>query len=425
MEVKPGYKQTEVGVIPEDWELKTLKQAAETSSGINKPLSEMGSGVLYVTVQDLYDGTSIPTNRLGRVQVSPDELARKCLAVGDIVFAKSSVKREGIGYPSQFLGCEEPVVFSGFTYRARARRGIADAAFLFYSLRTEDTRRWLINSSQASALTNINQRIADAIPIKLPPTISEQRAIAASLSDVDTLLQGLDRLIAKKRNLRQATMQQLLTGQTRLPGFHGAWGRKKLGEIGHFLKGSGVKRDDAQSGSLACVRYGEIYTTHHDYVRTFQSWISSEVAAKATRLEYGDLLFAGSGETKVEIGKCVSLVSETEAYAGGDIVILRPRNVHPLFFGYALNSSSVTRQKASLGQGDAVVHISAGALAQVSVSVPSIEEQVEIAAVLFDMDGEIAALEDRRDKTRDLKQAMMQELLTGRSRLVKPEVAHA
>ena len=141
--------------------------------------------------------------------------------------------------------------------------------------------------------------------------------------------------------------------------------------------------------------------------------------------KYGDLLFAGSGETKEEIGKCVAIVTKTEVYAGGDIVILRLKNVDPLFLGYSLNIPAAARQKASLGQGDAVVHISAAALAEVRVGVPSIEEQTAIVTVLSDMDAEIAALEARRDKTLDLKQAMMQELLTGKTRLVQPEVTLA
>ncbi len=271
---------------------------------------------------------------------------------------------------------------------------------------------------------NLNTGLIKGRLVATPSTTSEQRVIAAALNDVDALLHALDRLIAKKRDLKQGAMQQLLTGKTRLPGFSGEWKRKRLGEIGHFLKGSGIKHDDAQSGALACVRYGELYTTHHDYVRTFHSWISSEVAATATRLQYGDLLFAGSGETKEEIGKCVAFVTENGAYAGGDIVILRPGNVDPLFFGYALNMPAAARQKASFGQGDAVVHISAAALAQVSVAVPSIEEQTAIAMVLSDMDAEIAALEARRDKTRDIKQAMTQELLTGNTRLIQAEVTH-
>ncbi len=128
--------------------------------------------------------------------------------------------------------------------------------------------------------------------------------------------------------------------------------------------------------------------------------------------------FAGSGETKEEIGKCIAFVDKLEAYAGGDIVILRPRGFDSLFLGYALNTANVIRQKASRGQGDAVVHISAVALAQIEVRVPDATEQTAIATLLSDMDAELAALEAKLAKARDLKQGMMQELLTGRIRLV-------
>jgi len=199
-----------------EWEVKRLKQVAEISTGINKPLSEMGTGSLYVTVQDLYDKTSIRTGRLSRIKVSAGEIETRSLAVGDIVFGKSSVKREGIGYPSQFLGCDEPVVFSGFTYRARARRGMVDPGFLFYALRAEKTRRWLIDNSQASALTNINQTIADSIPVSVSPDILEQSSIATIVSNMDTELSLLDDRRNKVHELKEGMMQQLLTGKIRL-----------------------------------------------------------------------------------------------------------------------------------------------------------------------------------------------------------------
>jgi type I restriction enzyme S subunit len=208
--------QTRLPGFHGEWEVKRLKQVAEISTGINKPLSEMGSGALYVTVQDLYDKTSIRTERLSRIKVSPNEIETRGLMVGDIVFGKSSVKRDGIGYPSQFLGCGEPVVFSGFTYRARARQGVTDATFLFYALREEKTRRWLIDNSQASALTNINQTIADAIPVQVPPSVPEQTAIAEVLSEMDGELAVLEQRREKTRALKQAMMQELLTGRTRL-----------------------------------------------------------------------------------------------------------------------------------------------------------------------------------------------------------------
>ncbi len=294
--------------------------------------------------------------------------------------------------------------------------------YLYYVLLT--LKRQMIQGAVGSTFLELQQRQVSSLEIPIPQ-LKEQHAISTVLSNMDALLDSLDRLIAKKRNIKQAAMQQLLTGRTRLPGFKDEWEEKRLGELGQFLKGNGVRRDDAQSGHLACVRYGEIYTVHHDYIRVFHSWISSEIARTATRVKYSDLLFAGSGETREEIGKCVAIVDEVDAYAGGDIIILRPIGINPHFLGYALNMPYVARQKANLGQGDAVVHISKSALASVRVHIPTLEEQNEIASFLFDMDAEIEALEARRDKTQDLKQAMMQELLTGRTRLIEPETSDA
>jgi len=280
-------------------------------------------------------------------------------------------------------------------------------------------------SLMAGSIHNtIYMPVFKALKIPLPP-VEEQRAIATALSDMDALLDGLDRLIAKKRAIKQATMQQLLTGRIRLLGFSGKWVVKRLGDLGTFLKGSGVRKDEAQSGLLPCVRYGELYTHHLDVIRSFNSYISQEVAQSATRIKAGDLLFAGSGETKEEIGKCAAFTGAQEAYAGGDIVILRLSEADPMYMGYCCNTSSLASQKASLGQGDAVVHISAKALAEIEVYLPEKAEQTAIAEVLSDMDTEITALETRRTKTHALKQAMMQELLTGRTRLVtsKPNTA--
>ena len=163
------------------------------------------------------------------------------------------------------------------------------------------------------------------------PLFAEQEAIAEALSDADALIESPEQPLAKKRQLKQGAMQELLTGKRRLPGYSGEWEVKRLGELGSFLKGSGVTRDQSLSRNLACVRYGEIYTRHNDWDKEFHSWIASDVAARSTRLRYGDILLAGSGETKEEIGKSVALVSDVEAYAGGDIVILRTEKAAPCF----------------------------------------------------------------------------------------------
>ena len=291
------------------------------------------------------------------------------------------------------------------------------SAFIFAVLLGHRFSCFAENVSVRSGIPKINRAELAEYVVALPP-LPEQRAIAAALSDVDALLTKLDALIAKKRDVKQAAMQQLLTGKQRLPGFSGEWEAKRLGDVGAFSKGKGIKKDDVISDGLPCIRYGEIYTRHNDYIKAFYSFISRQVANQSQRLRKGDLLFAGSGETAEEIGKCVAFLGDEEAYAGGDIVLFTPSGQDSMYLGYLMNDPSLTDQKARMGQGDAVVHISAKNLAQLELHLPCPKEQTAIAAVLSDMDAELAALEARRDKTRALKQGMMQDLLTGRIRLL-------
>ncbi len=195
------------------------------------------------------------------------------------------------------------------------------------------------------------------------------------------------------------------------------WGVKQLSSLGGFSKGAGVKKDEARSGRLPCVRYGELYTKHNDIIRRFHSFISEEVAKNSKRLKYGDILFACSGETKEEIGKCASFLEEGLAYAGGDIIILSPHSDNSEFLGYLLNSDKIAQQKSNLGQGDAVVHINVKSLASILIALPKPEEQKTIAAALSDVDGLIESLEQLIAKKRDVKTAAMQQLLTGKKRL--------
>ncbi|MEO0702493.1 MAG: restriction endonuclease subunit S [Pseudomonadota bacterium] len=196
-----------------------------------------------------------------------------------------------------------------------------------------------------------------------------------------------------------------------------SWEVKILNELGNFSKGSGVKKAEANSGDLPCVRYGELYTHHNDVVRSFRSHISAEVAESSRAITRGDVLFACSGETKEEIGKCAVYLGEGRAYAGGDIVILSLKLGEPAFWGYLLNAPKVSEQKARTGQGDAVVHTNAGALGKIIVPYPPETEQKAIAEALTDVDGLIAGLEAMIAKKRDLRTATMQQLLTGKTRL--------
>ena len=413
MELKSGYKQTEGGVIPEEWKVVPLSRTARriTRGASPRPIDsplwfDEESGVGWVRISDVTRSHRYLEETAQRLSDAGIRNSRFVRSGGLIMSICATVGRP---IETRIDAC----IHDGFVVFEQPQ---INQSFLYHAL--VDLEQTWFRRGQTGSQMNLNTGLINRRLVAIPRTEAEQRAIATALSDVDALLDGLERLIAKKRDLKQAAMQQLLTGQTRLPGFRGEWEVKRLGDVGTFLKGSGVKKDEAESGGLPCIRYGEIYTHHNDYIRIFKSWISPDVAATATRLRQGDLLFAGSGETKEEIGKCVAFVNDYEAFAGGDIVILRVANADAMFMGYYCNTAPINAQKASMGQGDAVVHIRAAALSRIEVTVPSAPEQTTIAAVLADMDTELSALEARRDKTRDLKKAMMQELLTGRTRLV-------
>ena len=422
MEVRPGYKKTEVGVIPEDWTIRSLLSCLRSAPnyGINAAAIPFDDALpTYLRITDIGEDNQFRPSP--RVSVRHRSVQTFFLNKGDLVFARTGAS---VGKSYLYNPNDGPLVFAGFLIRVSPNPGELQSVFLAYCVQSKRYWDWVATVSTRSGQPGINGQEYGTLQLPLPGP-AEQRAIVTVLSDVDALLGGLDRLIAKKRDLKQAAMQQLLTGQTRLPGFQGEWEVKRLGDVGTFLKGRGVKKDEAESGSLPCIRYGEIYTHHNDYIRSFKSRISPDVAATATRLRQGDLLFAGSGETKEDIGKCVAFVNDYEAFAGGDIVILRVANADATFMGYYCNTAPINAQKASMGQGDAVVHISAAALSRIEVTVPAAPEQTAIAAVLSDMDAELALLEARLEKTYALKQAMMQELLTGKTRLVAVGGTHS
>lgn len=288
-----------------------------------------------------------------------------------------------------------------------------DPCFISYLLRTIDFH----SHSGKTGVPGVNRNDLHDIVITLPRRRPEQEAIAKALSDSDALVTSLERLIAKKRLLKEGAMQELLIGKRRLPGFEGSWKEHLLASLGVFRKGRGIKKDDIVPYGHPCVRYGEIYTHHHDFIRSFISSIPPHVATQSTQLRKGDLLFATSGETAAEIGKCVAFVGDEQAYAGGDIAIFSPRDQDSHFLGYLLNHTSVAVQKAALAQGEVVVHISSHALGQLRLRLPQIREQAAIACILSDMDREISALKGKLSKARQIRQGMMQELMTGRVRL--------
>jgi type I restriction enzyme S subunit len=416
--VPTGYKHTEVGIIPLDWDPVRVGDIAKVKGGKRLPsgfvLVDTPTPHPYLRVIDMHSGGVNQADiKYVPEQAFPAIQNYRIYSEDIFISVAGSLGIVGV-VPPELSG-------ANLTENANYITDLqCDRDYLKYWLMSHPIQKTikLIQTTGAQPKLALG-RIAKFV-IAIPQDIEEQRAIAEVLSDVDGLINALDALIAKKRAIKQATMQQLLTGKTRLPGFSGAWETKRLGELGPFVKGRGIKRDDVTDEGVPCLRYGELYTQYQDYILKVASRIPPNVAATALPIKTGDLLFAGSGETAEEIGRCAAYLGEEQAYAGGDVIVLTPSGQNSIYLGHLMNSSTVSTQKARMGQGDAVVHIYINNLAQVQIELPPIIEQNAIADVLSDMDAEISALEQRRDKTIAIKQGMMQQLLTGRVRLVKP-----
>ena len=416
-EVPPGYQRTEVGVIPEDWDIKTFNDVTlKIQDGTHFSPRLGGNDYLYVTSRNIGPG-KLDVSDVERISKEEHRkiYARCDTKKGDLLLTKDGVNTGNAAINTLNEECSllSSVAFLRFDMERH------DPRFYLYFILSDEGQKQIKSLMSGNAITRLTlQKIRRLIiPVPLLP---EQRAIATALSDVGELIGALDALIEKKRAIKQAAMQQLLTGKTRLPGFSSEWETKRLGDVGVFSKGRGIKRDDVSDGGVPCIRYGELYTRYYNYVTTPVSRIPMTVAQTALPIKTGDLLFAGSGETAEDIGRCAAYLGDEQAYVGGDIIVLTPSGQNSMYLGYLMNCSSVAAQKARLGQGDAVVHISATNLARVEINLPPIDEQRAIATFLSDMDTEIAALERRREKAEQIKQGMMQQLLTGRIRLVEP-----
>ncbi|MDG4549681.1 MAG: restriction endonuclease subunit S, partial [Candidatus Contendobacter sp.] len=301
---------------------------------------------------------------------------------------------------------------------------LGDAYSLHFMWRQLEAKR-LNNLVFGSGQPLITGSQLKTLSVAVPP-LPEQRAIAAALSDVDALLAKLDQLIAKKRDIKQATMQQLLTGRTRLPGFSGEWEVKQFGDLFQFLSTANNPRADlSEFGDVGYVHYGDIHTTNSAFLNcseTVLPLIEKNRVAGFPFIEDGDLVMADASEDYAGIGKCVEVknVRDREIVAGLHTFLLRGNKdlLSNGFKGYLQFIPTVKTALIRFATGISVYGVTKNNVRSIEIQLPKPNEQTAIAAVLTDMDAEIASLEARRDKTRALKQGMMQELLTGRIRLV-------
>ncbi|MCF3988356.1 restriction endonuclease subunit S [Pseudomonas aeruginosa] len=406
---------TEGNVPKDDWEHVLLDSVTKRGSGHtpDKKHPEYWDGsIKWISLQDsaqldaLYIEDTAATITIEGIKNSSAVLHQK----GTVVLSRDA----GVG-KSAIMATDMAVSqhFMAWTCGQRL-----DNHFLYYWLQSKKPEFERI--ANGNTIKTIGLPYFKELTIPLPP-LEEQKHIASALSGIDTLISSLDQLIAKKRDIQQTTMQQLLTGQIRLPGFRGEWNVKPMRALGNTYGGlAGKTKIDFGHGEARYIPFMNVMT---DTVID-ASWLEPVDVApdEAQNLaKKGDLFFNGSSETPEEVGFCSVLLDEIpNLYLNSFCFGFRfntAARVNGLFFAYWFRSKAGRAAMSVLAQGATRYNIAKSAFMQLEIPQPLEEEQTAISTVLSDMDAELAALETRRDKARQIKQGMMQELLTGRIRL--------
>lgn len=403
MEVRPGYKQSDVGVIPMDWEVDFIENLAHIKTGGKNTQDRIEDGQYPFFVR------SQTVERINSYSFDGEAI----LTAGD-----------GVGTGKVFHYINGRFDVHQRVYRISNFSARLNGYFFYLYFSTHFYNR-IMQMTAKSSVDSVRMAMISRMPVPLPPTESEQCAIAAALWDVNALLGGLERLIDKKRALKQATMQQLLSGQTRLPGFHGEWELGVLADVVEALV-AGVSvnsTDDDPSPGTPCVLKTSALSSG-----VFLSGEAKRIAPqdrfRARLNPKRDTILISRMNTPDLVGEIAYVEQDYPWLFLPDRVWMTQfrgnSNLSVRWLAYVLSSSEYKKliRGAATGTSGSMKNIAKDALLSLPVRFPQSEEQTAIAAILSDMDAELSALEERHDKIRDLKQAMMQELLTGKTRLV-------
>jgi type I restriction enzyme S subunit len=395
-------------VIYRPWKKFTIGEIFELVNGLAfKPSDWKQSGTPIIRIQNLND-LDAPVNYF-QGQVTE----RNKVATGDLLFAWSGTLGSSFGAR---IWHGLPGVLNQHIFKVLIDERIItkEFALLAFSLVEQDIAREAHGFK--SSFVHIKKSDLQKVVLQIPP-VSEQRTIAAVLSDIDGLIFGLDKLIAKKRDLKQAAMQQLLTGKTRLPGFGGEWDIKELSQIveTQITDGPHLTPKFVESGipflSVNNLVENKIDLSNLRYV----SKKDDSIFSRKCKPKKGDILFGKAAS----VGKVAVVDIELDFNIWSPIALIRVgANADAHFIYYQLLGADCTNQIALFTNSSSQGNIGMTEIGRIKLRMPLLPEQTAIAAVLTDMDAEISALETRLDKTRALKQGMMQELLTGRTRLV-------
>ena len=422
---RSGYKRTEVGVIPEDWVIAPLESVTPPNlkSGIVdgpfgsnlKTIHYRTSGIPIITSGYVTDGKFRAEKYLYVDRAKFLEEKRSSVQPGDIVMAKIG---ERCGASAILPDMHETGILSGNALKITVDTLKHSTVYIWQIL-------WNLHSSgKMESLRTVGAQPAISMAnlkkhkIPLPPTKAEQEAIAEALSDADALIESLEQLLAKKRNLKQGAMQELLTRKKRLPGFNGEWKLRMLGECLLSQPDYGI--------NAAAVPFSDklpSYLRITDISEDGRFFPNPRVSVKASNadqyfLHPGDIVFARTGAS---VGKSYLYdAHDGKLVFAGFLIRVRPNPAElvPAFLAASVRMGAYWNWVHLMSMRSGQPGINGNEYAQLPLTLPPLSEQTAIAAILSDMDAEIAALEAKLAKARNLKQGMMQELLTGRIRLI-------
>jgi len=398
--VPPGYKQTEVGVIPEEWEVGPLGQFWNLTDCKHVTAKFINNGFPLASIKEVQSrfvdlsGAKQTTEQYYSLLI---EGGRKP-HVGDLILSRNAT----VGEVAQVADWHPPFAMGQDVCLLRKKSLDHSSDYLQSVFQSPIIALQLENLMVGSTFKRVNVEQVRNFVIPFPSP-SEQRAIATALSDVDGLIASLDQLIAKKRDMKQAAMQELLTGKRRLPGFSGEWEMKRLGEIAGIVMGQSPSSSNYNTKGLGLplIQGNADIANRMTITRIFTTEITK-------RGKCGDILMS----VRAPVGE-ISLATFDVCLGRGVCAIRFPNDY---MYHYLVSQEP---SWARLSKGSTFDSVNSADVKALEVNLPSdTAEQTAIATILSDMDTEIAALEQKRDKTRLLKQGMMQELLTGRIRLV-------
>ncbi len=409
-QVPEGYKKTEVGVIPEDWEVKTYEDIFTFLTTASNPRADLSldKEVEYIHYGDIHTKWDcILDLRLESLpSISKQKVKRATiLEEGDVIMADASEDYEGIGKSVEVINISERHIVAGLhTFLLRDKNQVFTDGYRGYLHRIESVKQSIDRMATGLKVYGISKKNLKNILLPVPGK-KEQRAIAQTLSDVDGLIAALDQVIAKKRNIKTATMQELLTGKKRLPGFGEEWQVKRLGDIANITMGQSPSSQyyNSKEIGLPLIQGNADIKNRRAVIRNY----TSEVTKKCYD---GDIILS----VRAPVGE-VAKTNFDACIGRGVSAISYPND---FLYHYLIFRES---RWSKLSKGSTFDSINSTEIKDLEIKLPvDLIEQRAIASILSDMDAEIAALEKRRAKTQAMKQGMMQELLTGKTRLIVP-----